>query len=151
MPPRLARPLTTYYHLRVTMNERFEVNRPDVVDESVDGEVLIVHLGSGAYFSSRGAGDSAWQLLAAGCTAAESAAVMGQEADAVKAFTAQLVDEGLLRPRATPPAPQPPVTAVTGPMTLDKYTDMQELLLLDPIHDVEPEGWPAAKQGGDRP
>lgn len=145
----MARPLSSDYHLGVTLEERFEVNRPDVVDESVDGEVLIVHLGTGAYFSSRGAGDSAWQLLAAGLTPAESAAVLHQDADAVTAFAAQLVDEGLLRARATPPAPQPPVGVTAGPMTLDKYTDMQELLLLDPIHDVEPEGWPAARQGGD--
>jgi hypothetical protein len=25
---------------------------------------------------------------------------------------------------------------------LDKYTDMQELLLLDPIHEVDASGWP---------
>ena len=29
--------------------------------------------------------------------------------------------------------------------TLAKYTDMQELLLLDPIHEVDEEGWPNIK------
>ena len=29
---------------------------------------------------------------------------------------------------------------------LHKYTDMQELLLLDPIHDVDQEGWPATTE-----
>jgi len=28
---------------------------------------------------------------------------------------------------------------------LHKYNDMQELLLLDPIHDVEETGWPSSK------
>ena len=27
---------------------------------------------------------------------------------------------------------------------LEKYSDMEDLLLLDPIHDVEDEGWPKA-------
>jgi hypothetical protein len=28
---------------------------------------------------------------------------------------------------------------------LNKYTDMEDLLLLDPIHEVDDEGWPVAK------
>ena len=103
------------------LDSRYEVNKPDVVDESVDGEVLIVHLGTGAYYSSRGVGDAAWQLIAAGSTALETS--------------------GLLQ------AAGPAVTVVPGEPVLEKYTDMQELLLLDPIHDVEEAGWPKAKPG----
>ena len=29
-----------------------------------------------------------------------------------------------------------------NPPSLNKYSDMQELLLLDPIHDVDEAGWP---------
>ena len=57
-------------------DERYEPNRPDVVDESVDGEVLIVHLGTGAYYSARGSGDLVWQLLAGGATFAEAASAL---------------------------------------------------------------------------
>ena len=31
------------------------------------------------------------------------------------------------------------------PPQLMKYTDMQELILLDPIHDVDEKGWPHTK------
>jgi hypothetical protein len=31
---------------------------------------------------------------------------------------------------------------------LERYTDMQELLLLDPIHDVDESGWPHRKVPG---
>lgn len=31
------------------------------------------------------------------------------------------------------------------PPVLNKFTDMQELLLLDPIHDVDETGWPKRK------
>lgn len=133
----------------VPQEERFEVNRPDVVDESVDGEVLIVHLGTGTYYSSRGAGDGAWQMLASGRTPAESAGPLGQSEAAVREFLAELVAEGLLRPREAGLDGAPGLQAVPGPLVLEKYTDMQELLLLDPIHDVDDEaGWPNARAGG---
>ena len=125
---------------------RYEVNKPDVVDESVDGEVLIVHLGTGSYYSSRGAGDVAWQLLAHGATAGEAATAMGRDANAeVELFLNRLLEEELIRERSQPFAGLPTVTAVAGPLELEKYTDMQELLLLDPIHDVEEAGWPKAR------
>jgi len=31
------------------------------------------------------------------------------------------------------------------PPTLNKYTDMRDMLLLDPIHDVGESGWPVPK------
>jgi hypothetical protein len=35
---------------------------------------------------------------------------------------------------------------------LHVYTDMRDLLLLDPIHDVEEQGgWPKPKRAGDKP
>ncbi len=126
--------------------ERYEVNRPDVVDESVDGEVLIVHLGTGTYYSSRGAGDAAWQMLASGRTPAEAATPLGQSEQALQQFLAQLVAEDLLRPRSGDVSDIAELQPVAGPLLLEKYTDMQELLLLDPIHDVEQQGWPAAKE-----
>lgn len=133
----------------VPHDERFEVNRPDVVDESVDGEVLIVHLGTGTYYSSRGAGDAAWQLFASGRTPAESAGPLGQSEPAMQAFLAELIAEGLLRPRDSDVDAAPELQAVPGPLVLEKYTDMQELLLLDPIHDVDDEaGWPNVRAGG---
>ena len=129
----------------MTSTARYEVNKPDVVDESVDGEVLIVHLGTGAYYSSRGAGDVAWRLLAAGRSAAEVSASHGFESDALAKFVEQLVAEDLVRARTSPPADVPDLAPVAGEPTLEKYTDMQELLLLDPIHDVEEAGWPKAR------
>lgn len=132
----------------MSQEERYEVNRPDVVDESVDGEVLIVHLGTGTYFSSRGAGDGAWQLLASGRTPAECAAPLGQSESDLQSFLAELVTEGLLRPRQGDPGPIPELQPVAGPLLLEKFTDMQELLLLDPIHDVDDEeGWPNVRAG----
>ena len=37
---------------------------------------------------------------------------------------------------------------VDGAPTIEKFTDMQDLLMLDPIHDIEldGDGWPIARE-----
>ncbi len=140
----------------MTNEQRYEVNKPEVVDESVDGEVLIVHLGTGNYYSARGSGEAIWQLFAGGNTVGEIVASINGGAPpaearaAVEHFLGTLQQEELVRPRraASPPvASAEPLPAFTSPL-LEKYTDMQELLLLDPIHDVDDEtGWPGTKPG----
>jgi hypothetical protein len=37
-----------------------------------------------------------------------------------------------------------PAAATWSAPTLEVFTDMQDLLLFDPIHEVGPEGWPYA-------
>jgi hypothetical protein len=133
---------------------RFKVNEPDVVAESIDNEVIIINLNSGAYYSSLGTGGAIWQALVANHTLDETLDLLAahydrprQEIEAgVTQFVAQLLDEALLLESAEPATGnglelgQP---AVFETPVLSKYTDMQELLLLDPIHDVDPSiGWP---------
>ncbi len=127
------------------MNLRYEVNKPDVVDESVDGEALIVHLGTGAYYSARGAGDVAWQLIAAGKSIEEACQSHSFDSSVLAGFVEHLLAEQLIRERTLPPSEVNGLVSVPGEPQLEKYTDMQELLLLDPIHDVEEAGWPRAK------
>jgi hypothetical protein len=66
-------------------------------------------------------------------------------ADAVGAFCASLESEGILN-RAAAPGEKMAMTALLGvfaPPSFEKNADMQDLLTLDPIHDVNPEkGWP---------
>ena len=150
MPPGAHR-----YDLAVTNEQRYEVNKPEVVDESVDGEVLIVHLGTGNYYSARGSGEAIWQMFAGGATVGEvvgainGGAPASEASAAVERFLGTLQEEELLRPRsaeAPPVAEAQPLAAFSEPL-LEKYTDMQELLLLDPIHDVDEAGWPNVKPG----
>ncbi len=139
----------------MTLPTRIRVNAPNVIGESIGGEVLIVNLETGAYFSSSGLGDAVWAMVAeSGDTAAIVDAVGAHYPgdgvrEAVGAFLDQLLDEGLVveagadsgsiaatAPGALPGSFEAPV--------LRKYTDMQDLLLLDPIHEVAETGWPAA-------
>lgn len=123
--------------------------------ETLDGEALIVHLGTGCYYSCRGSGETAWAQLLAGRTARETASVLARRFDAqlapvtkdVEAFVAEAVAEGLVIERTTrADASGAELNSVADgyqPPAFEKYTDMQELLALDPVHDVDAaQGWP---------
>lgn len=138
---------------------RYRLNSPEVVSETLDGEALIVHLGTGAYYSCRGSGEAIWAQLLAGRTVKEAADALASSftpnlealTHDIERFLAELLEEDLLVDAGDrESAPQAASVAAESyePPTLNKYTDMQELLALDPVHDVDAsQGWPAA---GDR-
>jgi hypothetical protein len=69
-------------------------------------------------------------------------------AAAIETFASQAIKEGLLRSAdVAPKSLTPPVFSSDGPLPeLEIYQDMQNLLLLDPVHDVdEQHGWPKVK------
>ena len=139
--------------------DRYKVNAPDVAWEAFDGEVVIINLQSGHYFSARGSAALIWQALAAGASPAEIDVRMASAFDApasamqgpVGAFIGDLLERALIVPRpaeeagtAQPPpdgAPAAPKVPFSPPV-LDTYADMQDILLLDPIHEVDDQGWP---------
>ena len=142
----------------VSTATHYVVRSPAVVHETIDGEAVIINLESGAYFSAEGASAIAWQRIAGGASATDLIAAIGERyeggaaeiATAVAQFIAQLSQEGLIRPAeaaegtpAAAPAPPPAVKPAFTELSLRTFTDLQELLLLDPIHDVDEVGWPA--------
>jgi hypothetical protein len=151
------------------MPQQLAVNPTNVVHETIDGETILIHLGTGTYYSLDGAGAAVWQLLAEGVAHGELAVQLGTryEADpalvepSVASFVGELLEEELLvqvEPgSASPSAPASGegngngVPAGGGAFVapvLHKYTDMQEFMLVDPLHDVEADaGWPHVKAG----
>lgn len=149
----------------------FTLNAPDVMQETVDGEVIIVNVATGIYYSLAGAGAAIWTDLLRG---KEEAAICRRitalggathevVASEVSRFVAELRAENLLvpaggAPGAAAPAADAGAAAVAVepsteglcpfvPPALARYSDMEELLLVDPIHEVQPAGWPH-KPGG---
>ena len=143
---------------------RFRINGPQVVHQTIDGEVVIINLESGCYYSLDNVGAEVWGLIEENAALGEVAQALGRLYDApaesidssVEHFVASLCDESLLVPSSdaiTPSAPGVTETAANGrapfkPPTLQKYTDMQDLLLIDPIHEVGDLGWPGVNTGG---
>jgi hypothetical protein len=136
---------------------RYAVRAPAVVHEVIDGEAVIINLESGAYFSADGASAVAWQGIAGGASPADLAAMIAERyegdgatiAAAVEGFVETLLHAGLIRPAelgdANSPAELPAAAArpAFAGLALRGFTDLQELLLLDPIHEVDETGWPA--------
>jgi hypothetical protein len=137
---------------------RFRVNEPNVVFESFEEEIVLVNLDTGNYYSLRGTGPEIWRALADRLTPQEAAERLQSRfigdtctiVEAVSRLADRLVCEALLveapdaEPRECDPGPAVAKTPFTEP-EIENYHDMQDLLMLDPIHDVDPKGWPLAK------
>jgi len=143
----------------MTLATRYRINSPGVVHETFDDEVVIIDFDSGSYYSLDASGTVVWNLLQGGATVPGIVSEMarrfeGEQAEiaqAVKELVVELEQENLIVPDGVG---EPEATAeaidvasegskpALATATLQKYTDMQELLLLDPIHDVDETGWP---------
>jgi hypothetical protein len=139
----------------------YQVNRPDVVMESFEGELVLVQMKSGNYYSLQGSAPIIWELIDRGSSLEDIGDLLVErhngDADVIRRSARDLVDElvaeSLLVP--LPSAPRPSSAKASSALDLDapfvlpvleRYTDMQELLLLDPIHDVDETGWPRRKE-----
>lgn len=133
-------------------------NAPSVVAEIIDGEAVIMNLSTGHYFSTQGAGSELWSLVEGGVSEAGLAGYLqqryrleaGEAATGAETFLSQLREHDLVV-AATADAPSVPArvpdpsAAAYAPPVLNAYSDMEDLLLLDPIHDVGEAGWPMPK------
>jgi len=133
---------------------RFRIG-PEIVHETVDGEVIAIDLASGSYYSLAGSGPAIWALLASGVSEAEIGTALAgrfeaeqaEIASAVSALLGQLKENGLIVSEAGGAAERPPVAGSTEKPPfeaprLERYNDMKDYFLLDPIHEVDTAGWP---------
>lgn len=127
------------------------VNEPDVVYQSFPGEYVIINLRTGTYYSTSKVGSDIFGMIVAGITQIPECLVArwGVDFDEATRDTEAFVQALKLANLVTDAdGPEPPTEAFPAPAkpyetpTLNAYEDMQELLLLDPVHDVDEQGWP---------
>jgi hypothetical protein len=140
-------------------DRQFVINTPSVVSETIDGEVVIMNLTSGNYYSSDNTGAVIWGWIEERRTFSDIEQLALRRYDAaaeiiagaLTAFFDRLLEEKLIRETRVPSAPAggnqcdadpPPARESLVAPELHVYKDMQDLLLLDPIHDVDETGWP---------
>ena len=151
----------------MTPADRFRVNAPKVVNETIDGEVVILNLDRGRYYSLTESGGRAWIAIERMASVKQIVDDLMESYDAprseVEAGVVRLLDElraeeiivtvaptdgGDAQPTPTGGGPSEnaasePVQRVPfSPPVLQIYTDMENLLLLDPIHEADETGWP---------
>jgi hypothetical protein len=136
------------------MEPSFQVSTGKIAHQNIDGEIIVIHFDTGDYYSLTGTGAALWEMMVA---APQNLASMrgrfaGWDATAEAAvgkFLDVLVGEGLIH------AVDEPAGRTVGGQAmpfaepvLEKYSDMKTILLADPIHDAEEEGWPKVKAQG---
>jgi hypothetical protein len=127
---------------------RVAPNREEVSGKVLDGEAIIINVSTGKYYSMDGVGALAWSLLESGPTVSEIAqAIAASHAvpaatalDDVSRLVGQLLEEGLVvvggdargAGGSDAAAPAAPSGAPYARPVLNVYTDMADLLALDP-------------------
>jgi hypothetical protein len=140
------------------VNQGFRTDEPDVIYQMFDEEVVVVDVRTGTYHSLNGvAGDIFLALGSEGATAHQVVSRLTSKYDAppetihrdALAFLDQLAAESLIVPVEVPSAAAPEAPVAGGPHripyvapALQTFSDLQQLLLLDPVHDVSAAGWP---------
>lgn len=138
--------------------QRYKLASQDIACECFDGEYVVINLHSGQYFSVCESATPFLDGLISGLDPDEminhmAGDVEGRAAD-VRTFFEDLVARGLFvkDQSALPEAPTPAWIAraanYKGPLTMEVFNDLTDLLISDPIHDIDPmRGWPAVKDG----
>lgn len=139
----------------------YQTNAKRAIGEIIDGEAIIIDLETGTYFSLQNTGSFIWQCLTRGITL--EGISEGIRANYIcdgidiesnlKKFIIQLEKENLVIVTENSPEsktnpdsedlPKPSNQQIFTPPTLNRYEDMQEFLLVDPIHEVDEDGWPS--------
>lgn len=149
---------------RLERSLRLTVPTERIAADVVDGEAVIINLDTGSYYTTEGVGCDVWVLLASGMTLGQTLDQLSSRyevpdddllTDYVDSLVGVLLREGLMTEAvdASPTAmadPLPPTAARIPfePADFVSYDDMRQLLLLDPVHEVDERGWPHAAAGG---
>ena len=135
----------------------FRLSAPSIISEVIDGEAIIIDMLSGAYFSTEGLGAVLWQVAISGrsrTTIVESVSAAYPDAATAGADTADFLEQLLSNDLIIEDAPAGageiglpawPAMAYVPPQ-LQRHADMQDLIMLDPIHDVDAVGWPKRRE-----
>jgi hypothetical protein len=134
------------------LGKQYTVSSGDIVSENFDGDIVVLDLSCGKYFSFTDCGCVLWEAVTAGI---RPQALLGGTLTAgeMESFVSKLIASKLIALR-TEPVPALPVDAVAEKLLTCKelpdlfvFDDLAELFLADPIHDVEePAGWPVLRE-----
>lgn len=141
-------------------NTAYLVNSPEVVSETIDGELVIMNLESGDYYSAEALGAAIWGWIEQGFGLTDIEVLISahySEIDAnaeshLSEFVLKLLNNKLIKEDGSRETsdklsgPEGGLEKYQAP-EITVYTDMKDMLLLDPIHEVDEVGWPKPNVG----
>ena len=102
-----------------------------VMGDSIDGETIVINALTGVYYTLDAEATAVWSMLS-------DPSIYPANAEVLDVLTALVAEELLVGPSGMARTTDRPVFV--------KYTDMEELLLADPIHEVDDRGWPLLRK-----
>ena len=134
------------------MTIAWTLNASETASEDFDDETIIIHFRNGTYSSLLGSGAAILKLLSAPrsvdqIVAAFSSDVMENETEIrsqTEAFVSELAELGLIIQSDGDGIPlENPIKEAWQPPAIETYTDLADLMAIDPVHEVAlEEGWP---------
>jgi len=140
------------------MSRIYKVDEPKVISETFENEIVAINFDSGSYYGMTKAAVDIWALLKQGASEEALLRHLAARYDAEPAVIAEAMHRFLMRLREQELIVEAEAENAPGgtehvqnarrtwePPELSVYEDMQDLLLLDPVHEVDETGWPARK------
>jgi hypothetical protein len=138
-------------------NIKYIVNDSRVVSETIEGETILINLETGTYYSLNTTATLIWQCIKQGFNFSLMIIFLSDRYDGnnpdIKKGVSHLLDlltkDGLIIQKED--HSESKLDSFSGPKeqfqvpVIESYVDMQEMLLADPVHDVDPSGWPKLK------
>ncbi len=138
----------------------YQLDNTNIATEIFDNEAVLINIPQGKYYSVRGnTGIRILEILQEPSGIDNILAVVRNEFDLdneinslneIEVFINQLENENIIVPAQEAVLFKPEQTDFKRPyekVELEIFDDMQELIMLDPVHDVESfKGWPQKKE-----
>ncbi len=142
------------------MTQNYVVNEANISHDRLEGEVIIVDLSSGSYFSTSLVGADIWTLVSSKVDKNKIIEELSkvykldvlETKNQIESFITELIDNNLinevdLNEDFPINLPQDIVRLKWENPRLEKYTDMWDLIKMDPIHEADTDiGWPEKKK-----
>ncbi|CAB4322567.1 MAG: hypothetical protein F2520_01485 [Actinobacteria bacterium] len=130
------------------LDEIYTLRTPNVVSDEVGGETLAINLDTGAYYVIAPSALPVWRAISNGI---RPSALLDDADDkrsaALSAFVEQVIAAGLVTASDIESTVDSSIEWNADGLLLQEFTDMADLLGLDPIHDAdEVVGWPSANR-----
>jgi Coenzyme PQQ synthesis protein D (PqqD) len=141
----------------VSEPRKYQIDRTRIIFEQFEDEMVLVNTETGYYYSLSNSGSEILRLLEDGCSSADLPTILfgsfednHQRRTIVDKFIDQLVAESIISVRASAypskTSKEPAPALFDGdfpPPVLERFDDVRDLLLIDPIHQVDQDyGWP---------